>query len=90
MPLARRVDACRGQPLGGTLVVWRLDYLGPSKPHMVDLVEELIGKGIGFRSLLNDVTDTASASGELMFHIFPSQAQFERWLIQERQHYHRP
>ena len=37
-----------------------------------------------------DVTDTASASGELMFHIFPSQAQFERWLIQERQHYHRP
>ena len=34
------------------LVVWRLDRLGRSMPHLVALVEELLGKGIGFRSLL--------------------------------------
>ena len=43
------LDACVAalEP-GGTLVVWRLDRLGRSMPH---LVEELLGKGIGFRSL---------------------------------------
>ena len=53
-------------------------------PHLVGLVEELLGKGIGFRSLQDGVIDTTTASGELMFHIFSSLAQFERRLIQER------
>ena len=47
-------------------------------------VEELLGKGIGFRSLLDGAIDTTTASGELMFNIFSSLAQFERRLIQER------
>ena len=69
---------------GDTLVVWRLDRLGRSMPHLVGLVEELLGKGIGFRSLLDGAIDTTTASGELMFHIFSSLAQFERRLVQER------
>ena len=69
---------------GDTLVVWRLDRLGRSMPHLVGLVEELLGKGIGFRSLLDGAIDTTTASGELMFNIFSSLAQFERRLIQER------
>ena len=48
------------------------------------LVEELLGKGIGFRSLSDGAIDTTTASGELMFNIFSSLAQFERRLIQER------
>ena len=79
------LDACvAALAPGDTLVVWRLDRLGRSMPHLVGLVEELMGKGIGFRSLLDGAIDTTTASGELMFHIFSSLAQFERRLVQER------
>lgn len=79
------IDACivALQP-GDTLVVWRLDRLGRSMPHLVTLVEELLGKKIGFRSLCDGAIDTTTASGELMFNIFSALAQFERRLIQER------
>ena len=79
------LDACLAalEP-GDTLVVWRLDRLGRSMPHLVSLVEDLLGKGIGFRSLLDGAIDTTTASGKLMFNIFSSLAQFERRLIQER------
>jgi len=69
---------------GDTLIVWRLDRLGRSMPHLVTLVAELLEKGIGFRSLCDGAIDTTTASGELMFNIFSSLAQFERRLIQER------
>lgn len=79
------LDACAAalEP-GDTLVVWRLDRLGRSMPHLVTLVQELLGKGIGFRSLQDGAIDTTTASGELMFNIFSSLSQFERRLIQER------
>ena len=67
-----------------TLVVWRLDRLGRSMPHLVTLVEELLSKKIGFRSLCDGAIDTTTASGELMFNLFSALAQFERRLIQER------
>ena len=79
------LDACvEALEPGDTLVVWRLDRLGRSMPHLVGLVEELLGQGIGFRSLQDGAIDTTTASGELMFNIFSSLAQFERRLIQER------
>ena len=71
---------------GDTLLVWRLDRLGRSMPHLVQLVEELGQRGIGFRSLCDGAIDTTTASGELIFNIFSSLAQFERRLIQERTH----
>ena len=67
-----------------TLVVWRLDRLGRSMPHLVRLIEELLSKKIGFKSLCDGAINTTTASGELMFNIFSSLAQFERRLIQER------
>lgn len=69
---------------GDTLLVWRLDRLGRSMPHLVSLIEELGKKEIGFRSLCDGAIDTTTASGELIFNIFSSLAQFERKLIQER------
>ena len=69
---------------GDTLLVWRLDRLGRSMPHLVTLVEELRQRGVGFRSICDGVIDTTSASGELIFNIFSSLAQFERRLTQER------
>ena len=79
------LNACLAalQP-GDTLVVWRLDRLGRSMPHLVTLVEELLRKKIGFRSLCDGAIDTTTASGELMFNIFSALTQFERRLIQER------
>ncbi len=69
---------------GDTLLVWRIDKLGRSMPHLVSLIENLFEKGVGFRSLCDGVIDTTSASGELIFNVFSSLAQFERKLIQER------
>ena len=53
-------------------------------PPLVELVQELLGRGIGFRSLQDGAIGTATASGELMVNIFSSLAQFERRLVQER------
>jgi DNA invertase Pin-like site-specific DNA recombinase len=69
---------------GDTLLVWRLDRLGRSMSHLVSLVEDLHARGIGFRSICDGAIDTTTASGELIFNIFSSLAQFERKLIQER------
>lgn len=69
---------------GDTLLVWRLDRLGRSMSHLVNLVEELGSKGISFKSISDGAIDTTTASGELVFNIFSSLAQFERKLIQER------
>jgi len=65
------LDTCAStlQP-GDKLVAWRLDRLGRSILHLVRLVEELLHKGIGFRSLSDGAIDTTTASGELMFNIF--------------------
>ena len=52
--------------------------------HLVELIEELRNRGIGFRSVSDGLIDTTSPSGELIFHIFSALAQFERRLIQER------
>ena len=79
------LDACVEElKAEDTLVVWRLDRLGRSMPHLVGLVEELLQRGVGFRSLQDGYIDTTTAAGELMFHVFSSLAQFERRLIQER------
>lgn len=79
------LDKCMTElDVGDTLLVWRLDRLGRSMAHLVTLVEDLGKKGIGFRSLCDGAIDTTTASGELIFNIFSSLAQFERRLIQER------
>ena len=67
-----------------TLLVWRLDRLGRSMSHLIGLIEELRGRGVGFRSICDGAIDTTTASGELIFNIFSSLAQFEKRLIQER------
>jgi DNA invertase Pin-like site-specific DNA recombinase len=69
---------------GDTLLVWRLDRLGRSIRHLIDLVEDLRQRGVGFKSICDGAIDTTSASGELIFNVFASLAQFERRLTQER------
>lgn len=69
---------------GDALIVWRLDRLGRSMVHLIWLIEEFRKKGVSFKSICDGYIDTTTASGELIFNIFSSLAQFERRLIQER------
>lgn len=68
---------------GDTLIVWRLDRLGRSLKHLIETVELLEGRGVGFRSLQENV-DTTTSTGKLVFHIFAALAEFERDLIVDR------
>lgn len=68
---------------GDTLVVWRLDRLGRSLRHLIDVVTALDERGVGFRSLRESI-DTTTAGGRLVFHLFGALAQFEREIIRDR------
>lgn len=68
---------------GDTLVVWRLDRLGRSLRHLIETVTALAGRGIGFKSITEQI-DTTTSGGKLVFHIFGALAEFERDIIKER------
>jgi DNA invertase Pin-like site-specific DNA recombinase len=68
---------------GDTLVVWKLDRLGRSLQHLIEVVGALEKRGVGFRSL-QEALDTTSSGGKLIFHIFGAIAQFERDMIRDR------
>lgn len=68
---------------GDTVVVWRLDRLGRSLPHLIEIVQKLEAAGVGLRSLTEGI-DTTTANGRLVFHLFGALAEFERELIRER------
>jgi len=65
------------------LVVWRLDRLGRSLPHLITTMTDLEERGIGFKSLTENI-DTTTSGGRLIFHIFGTLAEFEGNLIRER------
>lgn len=68
---------------GDVLVIWRLDRLGRSLPHLISVVADLGSRGVGLRSL-SDAIDTTTAQGKLIFHMMGALAEFERGLISER------
>jgi len=68
---------------GDTLVVWRLDRLGRSLRHLIDTITALAERGVGFKSLQENI-DTTTSGGKLVFHIFGALAEFEREIIKER------
>lgn len=70
---------------GDVLVVWKFDRLGRSLVHLVELVNDLMRKGVGLQSL-QDPIDTTTPHGRLSLHLFAALAEFERDLIRERTH----
>ena len=68
---------------GDTLVVWKLDRLGRSVKHLVDMVGELHQQDVQFKSL-TDAIDTGTPSGRFFFHVMASLAEMERELAIER------
>lgn len=65
------------------LMVWKLDRLGRSLAHLIQITTRLEAEGIGFRSL-SEAIDTTTPSGRLLFHVMGAIAEFERSLISER------
>lgn len=65
------------------LVVVRLDRLGRSLTHLIEVVMTLEERGIGLRSLGEGI-DTTTSAGRLLLHVLGAIAQFERDLIIER------
>ncbi|MGL6010208.1 MAG: recombinase family protein, partial [Shewanella oncorhynchi] len=63
--LDRLLDKARE---GDTIVVWRLDRLGRSLSHLIQLVEQLKARGIGFKSLQEEI-NTDTANGMFFFHM---------------------
>ncbi len=65
------------------LVVWKLDRLGRSLQHLIEVVHKLEEENKGFQSLTEHI-DTTSPTGKLVFHIFAALAEFEKSLIRQR------
>lgn len=68
---------------GDTLVVWKLDRLARSMKQLIETVDQLEDRQIGFRSLTEQI-DTTTPGGRLIFHVFGALAEFERSIIRER------
>lgn len=81
------LDACiKALRKGDVLVVWKLDRLGRDLRHLVNTVQDLSERGIGFKVLAGKGAniDTTTAGGKFIFGIFAALAEFERELIRER------
>jgi DNA invertase Pin-like site-specific DNA recombinase len=78
--LTRAIKTCA---CGDVLIVWRLDRLGRSLPHLIELLTDLAKRGVEFRSL-SEAIDTTTATGKLIFHVIGALAEFERGLTLER------
>ena len=68
---------------GDTIVVWKLDRIGRSMRHLMELVDHFKANDIHFVSLHENI-DTSTPTGKLMFNIMASLAEFERDMIAER------
>ena len=78
--LISAIEFCRKND---SLVVWKLDRLGRSLKHLIETINLLHEKKVGFVSLQESI-DTTTSGGKLIFHVFGALAEFERELIRER------
>ncbi len=69
---------------GDVLVVWRLDRLGRNLKHLIETVDDLTKRGVGFQCLTGLQVDTTTPTGRFMLQVFGGLAEFERELIRER------
>lgn len=68
---------------GDELYIWRLDRLGRSLKHIIDMVLDLSEKGIIIKGIVDGV-DTSTINGRLFLNLMASLAEYERELIRER------
>lgn len=68
---------------GDTLVVWKLDRFSRSLKDLLTKLDELEQKGVGFKTLTQNI-DTTTPAGRMMMQIVGAFAEFEREMIRER------
>ena len=78
--LIEAIEFCRE---GDSLVVWKLDRLGRSLKHLIETINLMHKKKVGFVSLQESI-DTTTSGGKLIFHVFGALAEFEREIIRDR------
>lgn len=66
-----------------TIIIWKLDRLGRSLQHLLQILEELNRREIGLVITTMNI-DTKSSVGKLFFSVSGAFAEFERELISER------
>ena len=84
--LARRPEldeALRGLRAGDQLVVTKLDRLGRSLEHLIDLSNQLQARDVDL-VVLDQGIDTSTAVGRMFFQILGAIAEFEHALMSER------
>ena len=79
--LARMLDNARK---GDVVIVWKLDRLGRSLLQLIETVNLLNERGVQLRSLTENVIDTTTPSGKLIFGVFGLMAEFERDMLRQR------
>ena len=67
-------------------IVWKMDRLGRSLLHLIETVNLLNARGVQLRSLTENLIDTTTPSGKLVFGIFGLMAEFERDMLRQRTH----
>ena len=77
------IEALAAVDVGDVFMVWRLDRLGRSLRHLLEITENLRARGVVLRSLTESI-DTSTATGNLVYSILGSIAEFERELVRER------
>ena len=68
---------------GDTVMVYKLDRIGRSMKHLIELMEFFDKNEVNFVSIKENI-DTSTATGRMLFHIMAALAQFEREMIVER------
>ena len=81
--LMRLLDHARA---GDVVIVWKMDRLGRSLLHLIETVNLLNTRGVQLRSLTENLIDTTTPSGKLVFGIFGLMAEFERDMLRQRTH----
>jgi DNA invertase Pin-like site-specific DNA recombinase len=76
-------DALQFMREGDILTVWKLDRLGRTTKRLIEFVEDLQERQIGFKSLHNNI-DTTTSEGMFMYRLFSALAELERDLLRER------
>ena len=82
-PVLAEVMAYLRANSGDTLVVYKLDRVARSLPHLIEIMENLKSQGIEFQSV-TEAIDTNTPGGRLLFHVVGAIAEFEKDLIKER------
>ncbi len=84
--LARRPELDRALLVarhGDQLVITRLDRLGRSLAHLIELAAQLETRGVALVVLQQGI-DTSTAAGRMFFHVLGAIAEFEASLLSER------